>query len=59
MNDSIVCGDHVDVHFTTAPSIYHAEVLYVPCSDNDAFHLKSISGELIYVQQYAAMYVRE
>ena len=48
-------GDRVDVFFANEVSISDCEVLYTPCATGDSWHLKEKSGEIIYVQSFEMM----
>jgi hypothetical protein len=45
-------GDKVDVFFSNGEAMYDCEVLYLPCATGDSWILKDKDNELVYVQMF-------
>lgn len=55
MKDRLEIGDHVNVFFNHSDAIWNVEVLYIPCSSGDSWHLRYSDGTIYDVQQYNYM----
>ena len=55
MKNTIEVGDIVNVYFGNERFMPKCKVLYVPCAPGDSWHLRRITGDLVYVQQFEIM----
>jgi len=60
-NESIKVGDFVCVDFNNDfnnnKTIFNAEVLYMPFSTGDCWHLRTKDDRIVYVQNFEIMYL--
>ena len=49
--ERIEIGHCVNVHFVRSPSIFNAQVLYIPVAEGDSWQLKTKEG-IVYVQMF-------
>lgn len=54
MNDMIVIGNKVTIHFSTHFPII-GRVTYIPSATGDSWHITTDSGDVVYVQQFDYM----
>ena len=57
--EKIKIGDIVNIQFGRAPSIFRAEVLYMPFSTGDCWHLRTEDNQIIYVQNFEVIQLVE
>jgi hypothetical protein len=55
MKTRIEIGDRVNVHWEHIESEWNCEVLYVPMSEGDSWHLRRENGTIVDVQHYGKM----
>ena len=55
MRNNLVVGDKVDVFLDEQNALLALEILYIPCSTGDSWHLKDGIGTLYYIQTFQYM----